>query len=80
MRLIIFLLLCFLFYKIFKWILKDNIYRKMDNSSEGSEEMVKDTECNRYILKKSSKSIEIKGETFYFCSDECLKKFKKKKK
>jgi YHS domain-containing protein len=52
----------------------------MDNSSEGSEEMVKDTECNRYILKKSSKSIEIKGETFYFCSDECLKKFKKKKK
>lgn len=78
MRIIIILILFFLIYKVFKYLLINNISNN-NKSDEGFEEMVKDIECNRYILKKGSSNIRIKGEILYFCSDECLKKFKNKK-
>ena len=77
MRIIIILILFFLIYKVFKYLLINNISN--NKSDEGFEEMVKDIECNRYILKKGSSNIRIKGEILYFCSDECLKKFKNKR-
>ncbi len=40
-----------------------------------SGQMEKDPVCGMYIDKTSSLHSEKKGQTFYFCSDDCQKKF-----
>lgn len=42
------------------------------------DDMVKDPSCETYILKSSALSKVFGGERFYFCSEECLGKFRSK--
>lgn len=39
-------------------------------------EMVQDPVCKVYIPKNSSLSLNISGTTYYFCSRECMDKFR----
>ena len=49
----------------------------MDQNFSGQvNEMVQDPECKTYIPKNNSLSLQISGTTYYFCSRECMNKFK----
>ncbi len=41
------------------------------------DDMVKDPSCEAYILKSNALTEVFRGERFYFCSEECLGKFRK---
>ncbi len=38
-------------------------------------EMVKDPICGIYVLARDAKTLRTGGQTFYFCSEECRKRF-----
>ncbi len=37
--------------------------------------MVKDPVCNVYIPKRLAVTIDVEGETLYFCSEKCKNKY-----
>lgn len=41
------------------------------------DDMVKDPSCETYIPKSTALEKVYKGKRFYFCSEECVEKFKK---
>jgi YHS domain-containing protein len=43
------------------------------------EELVQDPYCQTYIPKKSAVKKKIAGRSFYFCNQECMKKFLEEK-
>lgn len=42
-------------------------------------EMVQDPVCESYIPKEGALSERIQGETYFFCSPQCMRQFKKAK-
>ena len=46
---------------------------------QGGAEMVLDPVCEAYIPKDGALSETIRGETYFFCSPECSRQFKKAK-
>lgn len=78
MKLIIYILLIFFVYKIFKYLAapsasaKGKIYRKADTVDDI---MVKDPVCEVYFPKKDGISLNFGGKEIYFCSPECRDKF-----
>jgi YHS domain-containing protein len=40
-----------------------------------TDEMVMDPQCNVYIPRKEAITAKVAGETIYFCSKECKKKY-----
>ena len=46
------------------------------NTSGQVNEMAQDPECKIYIPKNNSLSIQVSWATYYFCSRECMNKFK----
>ncbi len=38
--------------------------------------LVEDPVCHTYVPQKESESLQVNGTTYYFCSKECLQKFK----
>jgi YHS domain-containing protein len=55
---------------------KENLENFPGHSKAPEDEMVKDPCCDTYISKKGAISARINGETFYFCSKECLERYK----
>jgi uncharacterized protein len=45
-----------------------------EKTSRG-EEMVKDPQCGTYLPKSAALTRQVKGETCYFCSEECRTKY-----
>jgi uncharacterized protein len=43
------------------------------------EDLVKDPYCGTYVPESSAFTVDINGETLYFCSKECLEKYKAEK-
>ena len=43
------------------------------------EELVKDPQCGTYVPVSSATKATIDGQVLYFCSEECLKKYKEQK-
>ena len=79
MRLLIFLGLLILLYYLVKGWISPSKSRRMERSAGGGElesEMVKDPICKTYIPKDSAIWIHIEGSSYYFCSRQCMKKFK----
>ncbi len=79
MRFLIFLgLLILLYYLVKGWIFPSKS-RQMDRSGgewELDSEMVKDPQCKTYIPKDSAIRARIAGRNYYFCSKECMRKFR----
>ncbi len=80
MRLFIFLGLLILLYYLVKGWISPSKARQMDPGGgwELESEMVKDPHCQTYIPKNSAICARIYGEEYYFCSRQCVKKFKRK--
>jgi YHS domain-containing protein len=82
--LIVFIYLCFKAVKdvIIKPLLKQ--YRESYRPAAGNnpvraiDEMVQDPVCRVYIQKSTALSATVSGEAHYFCSSECMMKFKEK--
>lgn len=82
MRSLFLLILVVIFYYFLKSIFTSS---KRKNELSGSrkeperiDDMVKDPFCETYIPKSTALSSLFDGERLYFCSEECLEKFKKK--
>lgn len=83
MRFIFTLILLYLLYRFIKAIFYPSTKRNVDimpsNERFDEDEMVKDPYCETYIPIRGSYSVKIKGESLYFCSTECLEKYKQGK-
>ena len=80
-RFILFVLLLLLFYLILYYLIKDMAVRRKKWSREPEpEELVEDPYCQTYVPKRTAVRKRIKGENYYFCSKECLRKFLEKRK
>ena len=83
LRLIIFAILCYILYRLVK-SLAFPLPKKPGESPIRSgetitDEMVMDPNCHVYIPKREAITAKIAGETIYFCSKECKKKYLKEK-
>ena len=79
MRFLIFLGLLILLYYLVKGWISPSKARHMDprrGNRELESEMVKDPHCQTYIPKNSAICARIDGREYYFCSSQCVKKFK----
>lgn len=83
LRFIFFMILCYFLYKLIRGILFLPTKNSQDivSSHEGpnEDEMMKDPYCELYISKRDACSAKIKGEVLFFCSKECLEKYRKER-
>ncbi len=81
MKTIIFLILVYLAYRVIKSsisVVTVRWPREKENGGppvKASEEMVFDQVCKRYIPVATSVSVSEGGRVYYFCGEECKKKF-----
>lgn len=79
MKLLIIIIIFYLAYRAFKHRMAAHIIRGPKTSNEPGMQiddiMVKDPFCDVYFPRKSGVSLRIKGETLYFCSQECKDKY-----
>ncbi|KQC09818.1 MAG: hypothetical protein APR62_13195 [Smithella sp. SDB] len=82
-RLILFLLLIYLLYKIFNFIKQsrplENKYDKYKTESSKGEELVEDPVCHTYVPISQAFKKEISGRDYYFCSKQCSDKYEVEK-
>ena len=79
MRFLILLGLLILLYYLVKGWISPSKSRRMERAGgkwELESEMVKDPHCKTYIPKDSAVRARIDGRNYYFCSKECIRKFK----
>jgi len=75
-RIIFYALIAYLIYiavKFYQSLKKPKKTFQEPNSKPGV--MVKDQVCNTYLPKEDAVKEVYKGKEYYFCSDECRKKF-----
>jgi YHS domain-containing protein len=80
MKWLIFLGLLILLYYLVKGWISPSRSRQTDRNREDWElesEMVEDPRCKTYIPKDSAIRARIDGRNYYFCSDECMREFKR---
>ncbi len=67
----------YVLYLIYK-ILTEPVHRETQNKNKKEVikgELVKDPVCGVYLPKEQAIKLEYKGQTYYFCSEECKTKF-----
>jgi YHS domain-containing protein len=78
-RLIIFAILCYLLYRLIKGIMLSAPNkpggREKASGAAIVDEMVIDPVCRVYIPKREAITARVRGETVYFCSQECMRKY-----
>jgi len=78
-RLIIFTILCYILYRVVKSLMLPPAGKSGEPSRRPNgiitDEMVMDPQCNVYIPRKEAITAKVVGETIYFCSKECKKKY-----
>jgi len=78
-RFIIFAILCYVLYRVVKSLVLPSPAKpkKPFTQSYGTitDEMVMDPHCHVYIPKREAITLKKAGETLYFCSKECKKKY-----
>ena len=83
LRYIFLFILFFLLYRLVKALFSSSTKRNIEivppGKGPGEDEMVQDPSCGMYIVKEDAYPVKIKGESLYFCSKECLEKYKKEK-
>jgi YHS domain-containing protein len=80
-RIIVLVILFFFLYWIIKGIFlrpSGKIKEKRRNHIGSEEVMVKDPECGIYIPKNDAIASSIKGQSLFFCSEECLDRYRMK--
>ena len=83
LRYIFLLILFYVLYRLVKALFSSSTQRDMEVVPPGNrpdeDEMVKDPLCGLYVVKRDAYPAKIKGESLYFCSKECLEKYKKER-
>ncbi len=78
-RLVILAILCYLLYRLIKGTLRSAPQppgrREKAAGPTLIDEMVIDPVCRVYIPKRDALTARVGGETVYFCSQECMKKY-----
>ncbi len=80
-RIILFAFLAYIvywIYRFFKALIKSS--QPQEPASRRSNVMVKDEMCNTYLPQEDALKEVHKGKTYYFCSQECRRKFLEQKK
>lgn len=79
MRLIVFAVLCYLLYRLIRGIFltapKQQGRREPASGPTIVDEMVIDPVCRVYIPRREALTARVQGETVFFCSQECMKKY-----
>jgi YHS domain-containing protein len=80
LRLILFILIFLALYYLFRFLMKGmfSLQKRKSNGSE-PEELVQDPYCQTYIPIRSALRKRIKGRDYYFCNQDCLNKFLRRK-
>jgi len=76
MRFIILVIAIYVIYRILKGILgagKDD--RRRAVNGEAVEELVQDAYCKLYVPRRDSVKRVIGGQTHFFCSEECARRY-----
>lgn len=74
------LLLFLLFYYLLRYLFRDKTSSGNKTKRENEpEELVQDPYCLTYIPKQFALKKRIEGQVRYFCSEECMKSYIKKK-
>lgn len=47
----------------------------LDSPKDGSDVLMEDPVCKKLVPKGQAVKLDYKGDTIYFCSEECCKKF-----
>ena len=81
LRLFVLAALFYLLYRLLTSGKKDQhkVGGEAENSNRIDDVLVEDPVCHTYIPKGTATSFALNGETYYFCSNDCLKKFKAEK-
>ncbi|OGP91569.1 MAG: hypothetical protein A2031_07340 [Deltaproteobacteria bacterium RBG_19FT_COMBO_43_11] len=78
-RVLVFLILIFLLYRIIKSMRQDRLARGNSSgvvsSSLSGEDLVEDPACHTYIPISQAYRKEISGRTYYFCGKQCYEKY-----
>jgi uncharacterized protein len=74
-RLIFFFVVTLILYFVLRFLIKNPSRRKKVGRGNEPEELVQDPYCQTYIPKGSAVKKRISGKDYYFCSQECLKKY-----
>lgn len=77
-RFLIFTLLIYLLYRVFRGLIELSLKAGRGQDAEKIDEMVRDPFCRTYIPLRDAKRKFIGGQEYYFCSKECCDKFEKK--
>lgn len=75
MRLLIWLLLIYVGYKVVKGFMAQKEVGGKEPTGLKGEETVKDPVCGVYVTKEDAVVGNLEGERIYFCSMDCLNKF-----
>ncbi len=75
-RIIIWALIIYLAYKMIKLLQSNRNNEPSSKKSPAGEETVKDPVCGLYIAKSDAIVGNLEGEKYYFCSMNCLNKFR----
>ena len=76
-RLIFFIILLYILYRIVRGLLKSVSSRKTDSKVRGGDvdEMVQDPQCGTYVPRRDAVQKLIEGRPYMFCSEECAKQY-----
>ncbi|MDQ7837565.1 MAG: YHS domain-containing protein [Thermodesulfobacteriota bacterium] len=79
MRLLIYIILIFVVYQIYKAVRRElgrpeQVNRKKDDSAITAE-LVEDPVCHAYCPKNEAVTAVMDGKSYYFCSEKCKQKF-----
>lgn len=74
-RLLIYAIIIYLVYRLAKSFLGTG--KKIDRTPTGGviDEMVQDPFCNTYIPRREAIRRVVRGQEFFFCSEECAERF-----
>ena len=81
-KFILFFILFYFIFRFLKGVFSNNSSGSLHNNmnfqgiQKQTSEMVQDPVCKVYIPKSEAITTETAGITYYFCSKECLEKFK----
>ncbi|MEF3169246.1 MAG: transcriptional regulator [Deltaproteobacteria bacterium] len=78
-RFLLYFLICFLIYLLFKRVFTRQAtqrpYAEQRRPSPIQDELVRDPVCGVYCPKRDALMLRTWGETHYFCSEECRRRF-----
>lgn len=73
-------LLCYYIVTAIFGLLRGSVHQPPPEKSSEGETMVRDPQCGTFVPRSLALRKVVKGKTYFFCSEECLKRFEKSSK